>query len=114
MDLLELGGGDIERVYVAEERLGLLPGGCFVASMSDLLLLRAETVVWRGEDGDMVDLEWLLAEVAKQGCCFPELALEEIDVLVRAVETCLGGWARFVVAAIIGERNCAAAMKLLY
>jgi hypothetical protein len=54
---LELGNGCIERVHVA---VPLYDGS--VASMSDLLLLRAVTMVDRGAKGDITDFKWLLAE----------------------------------------------------
>jgi len=90
--MIELGGGTVGHVHVAEKLLGLLPDGYLVASMSDLLLLTAETVLWRGREGDTADLQRLLGEVAKQGRWILVIAPEEIDVLVRAVEACLGGW----------------------
>lgn len=81
--------------------------------MSDLLLLRAVTVVDRGSDGDVLDFQWLLSEVAKTGQ-FPEIDDGELEWLPKAVESCLGKLAgRLVVAALIGSSNSAAALRLL-
>jgi len=107
VNIIEIGSGCIERIHVAEP---FLYGS--VASMSDLLLLRAVTVVDRGGDGDIADFKWLLAEVAKRGQFFA-VDDEELDWLVRAGELVLGGLGRLVVAAIIGSTNEAAAMALL-
>ena len=46
--------------------------------MSDLLLLRAVTVVNRGRDGDILDFLWLLSEVAKEDH-FPVVDEEELE-----------------------------------
>jgi hypothetical protein len=108
VDCIELtSGGCIERVHVRESFLG---GS--LASKSDLLLLRAVTVVDRGGDGDVLDFIWLLSEVAEMGQ-FPEIDDDELEWLCKAVETCLGGLGRLVVAAMIGSSNTSAAMRLL-
>lgn len=78
VNIIEIGGECIDRIHVAEP----FHGGS-VASMSDLLLLRAVTVVERGGDGDIVDFRWLLAEVARRGQ-FPAIDDEELGWLVRA------------------------------
>lgn len=62
IDLIQTGGGCIERIYATEpfcERS--------VASKSDLLRLRAVTVVDRGSDGEADDFRWLLSGVAGEG-----------------------------------------------
>lgn len=108
VDLIEIGGwGDFKRIHAPEP---LFDG--FVASMSDLLLLRAVTVVNRGGDGDILDFQWLLSEVAKEDQ-FPVINEEELEHLCSAVESCLGRMGRLVVAAMIGSNNEAAAMRLL-
>lgn len=108
IDLLEIRGGCIERIHATEP----LHGGS-VASMSDLLLLRAVTVVDRGGNGDVLDFEWLLSEVAKMEDNFPGIDDEELEYLVKAVESCLGKLGCLVVAAIIGRNNAAAVLRLL-
>jgi hypothetical protein len=80
--------------------------------MSDLLLLRAVTVVDRGGDGDLLDFEWLLSKVVDMGG-FPEIDNEELGILVDAAEKCQVRLACLVVAALIGNRNITAACKLL-
>ena len=108
VDIIDLGDGPIERIHATEP----LHDGS-VASVSDLLLLRAVTVVDRGRDGDVLDFEWLLSEVAKTGQ-FPVIDDEELGYLLKAVESCLGKFVgRLVVAALIGSRNRAAASRLL-
>lgn len=107
VNIIEVGGGCIERIHAAEP----FSDGS-VASMSDLLLLRAVTVVDRGGDGDIADFKWLLAEVARRGQ-FPAIDDEELQWLVRAGDSCLGKLGRLVIAAILGEENEVAALALL-
>ncbi|KAL2162584.1 hypothetical protein VTH06DRAFT_7498 [Thermothelomyces fergusii] len=107
VNIIELGGGCIDRIHAA----GPLFGGS-VASVSDLLLLRAVTVVERGGDGDIADFKWLLSEVARMGQ-FPTINDEELAWLVAAADLCLGRFGRLVIAAILGEKNEPAALALL-
>jgi hypothetical protein len=108
VDLIEIGGwGDVRRIHAPEP---LFDG--FVAFKSDLLLLRAVTVVNRGRDGDILDFLWLLSEVAKEDP-FPVVDEEELEHLCSAMESCLGKIGCLVVAAMIGSSNEAAAMRLL-
>jgi len=58
--------------------------------MSDLLKLRAVTVVDRGSGGEMDDFRWLLSEVAKAGQVLPGLNQEELEVVTEAGVSCLG------------------------
>ncbi|KAK4448439.1 hypothetical protein QBC34DRAFT_449523 [Podospora aff. communis PSN243] len=97
VNIIELGSGCIERIHVAEP----FHNGS-VASMSDLLLLRAVTVVDRGGGGDISDFKWLLAGVARRGQ-FPAIDDEELGWLLG----------RLVISGILGEHNEAAAMGLL-
>ncbi|PVI04330.1 hypothetical protein DM02DRAFT_716339 [Periconia macrospinosa] len=107
LDLLELGADPINRIHATEL---FLDGS--VASMSDLLLLRAVTVVDRGSKGDLLDFDWLLSKVVEIGN-FPKIDNEEFEVLVEAVETRLGRLGRLLVAAFIGSINTAAAERLI-
>ncbi|KAH8891619.1 hypothetical protein GQ53DRAFT_648360 [Thozetella sp. PMI_491] len=107
VNIIEIGNGCIEHIYVTEP---FLDGS--VASVSDLLLLRAVTVIDRGSDGDAWDFTWLLAEAARKGN-FPAIGEEELECLCRAGESCLGRLSRLVIAAILGGNNEAAAMRLL-
>lgn len=109
VDLIELGsGGIIEQIHAKTPFLG---GS--LASVSDLLLLRAVTVVDRGADGNFLDFQWLLGRVAiSEG--FPRISDGELCWLRRAVDLVAGhslGW--LIVVAIIGNANMAAAMALL-
>lgn len=84
-----------------------------VASMSDLVLFRAKTVVERGSDGEVDNLRWLLFGVAKNGDCLPELNQEELDNVRTAGETRLGVLDRLVLASVLGLNNGPAALALL-
>lgn len=108
-EILETGGGVVERIHATEP----LHGGC-VASKSDLLLLRAVTVIERGlADGDVLDFQWLLSEVAKTGQ-FPKIEEEELEYLVMATKACLGEvLGCLVAAALLGPNNGVAAARLL-
>jgi hypothetical protein len=99
LDLVELGGGTVEHFHATETF-----GEGSVASISDLLLLRALTVVNRGSDGDCWGFKWLLSAVAKTGH-FPEIDEEELEVLDKAARKTLGGLGRLVVAALLGSNN---------
>ena len=75
IDIIEIGDA-IERIHVAEP---FFEGS--VASMSDLLRLRAVTVVERGSDGEVADFRWLLSELAKAGEILPGLNVEELEYM---------------------------------
>lgn len=108
VDLIEIGGwGDVRRIHASKP---LFDG--FVASVSDLLLLRVVTVVNRGRDGDILDFLWLLSLVARDPS-FPTIDEDELEHLCSALESCLGALGRLVVAAVIGSGNESAAMRLL-
>ncbi|KAI7083137.1 hypothetical protein KC356_g7819 [Hortaea werneckii] len=77
LDLIEMGGaGCIERIHATE---ALAEGS--LASVSDLLLLRAVTVVDRGSDGDILDFEWMLSRVIETDK-LPVINAEELDWLL--------------------------------
>lgn len=108
VDVIEIGGfGDVERIRISEP----LFDGC-VASISDLLLLRATTLLNRKGTGDLLDFRWLLSKVVEH-YSFPEIDGEELERLCSAVELCLGKLGILVVAAIIGSSNGNAALRLL-
>lgn len=95
INLLQIGEGCIERIHATEpSKKGS------VASKSDLLRLRAVTVVDRGSDGEKEDFQWLLAEVANVGQMIPGLNQEELEVMSEAVVSCLGVVGRLVLDAI--------------
>ena len=101
VDLLEIGNGCIERIHVAEP---FFEGS--VASVSDLLRLRAVTVVDRGSGGEVEDFRWLLSRVASRGQVLPELDDEELECVCSAGESCLGRLDRLVFGAVLGGNNC--------
>ena len=107
VDLIELGGGCIERIHAVKPLLG---GS--VASMSDLLLFRAVIVVDRGSDSEVDDFRWLLSEVAKAGQVLPGLSQEELECLCRAGESRLGFLDRLLLAAVMGSDNATGAGRL--
>ena len=107
VDLLWIGDGCIERIHTAEP---FFEGS--VASMSDLLRLRAVTVVDRGDDGDTLDFLWLLAEVARAGQALPVLDTEELQWMMGAAVP-LSTLDRWILAAILGVSNHPTAMRLL-
>ncbi|KAF4961701.1 hypothetical protein FGADI_64 [Fusarium gaditjirri] len=107
LDLIEIGNGCIERIHVAEPFRG-----ASVASMSDLLRLRAVTVVERGSDGEVDDFRWLLECVARGGQVLPGLDNQELEYVMGA-GACLGVLDRLVLTAVLGANNGAAACSLL-
>ncbi|KAI2711806.1 hypothetical protein CBS147354_8190 [Penicillium roqueforti] len=75
IDIIEIGDA-IERIHVADP---FFEGS--VASMSDLLRLRAVTVAERGSDGEVADFRWLLSELVKAGKILPGLNVEELEYM---------------------------------
>lgn len=108
LDLIQIGSGTIDKIHVTEP---LFNGS--VASKLDLLRLRAVTVVDRGSDGDVLDLSWLLLEVAKAGQVLPEMDQEELESVVGAGESCLSIFGRWVLVALLGPHNYTGALRLL-
>ncbi|KIW79984.1 hypothetical protein Z517_06599 [Fonsecaea pedrosoi CBS 271.37] len=100
VDLLEIGNGCIERIHVTEP---FFEGS--VASVSDLLRLRAVTVVDRGSDGEVEDFQWLLSRVACMGQLLPELGDEELKCMRGAGESSLGKLDRLVLGAVLSVNN---------
>ncbi|KAL7917400.1 hypothetical protein ACQKWADRAFT_324685 [Trichoderma austrokoningii] len=107
VDLVEAGGGYINQIYATVPYFGVS-----LASKTDLLRLRATTIVQRQDEGDMADFQWLLEEVARDGESFPQLNEKEIGDLL-AVGTQIGELSRLILAAIPGAHNEDAALRLL-
>lgn len=107
IDLIQIGGGCIDAIHATEP---FYEGS--VASKSDLLRLRAVTVVERGSDGEVDDFRWLLSEVAREGQVLPELDELDLEFVVTA-GVCLGQLDRLVLAAVLGASNSAAALRLI-
>jgi hypothetical protein len=76
-----------------------------VASKSDLLILRAVTVVDRGSDGEKEDFRWLLAEVARKCQILPRLEEEELEYVRRSGEPCLGRLDCLLLGAVLSANN---------
>jgi hypothetical protein len=108
VDLISIGEGCIERIHATEP---LFEGS--VASKSDLLRLRAVTVVDHGSDGEVDDFRWLLSDVARDGQVLPALDGEELVIMSEAGERCLGLLDRLVFAAVLGGQNASIAMMFL-
>ena len=98
LDIIQIGSGCIERIHVTEP---FYEGS--VASKSDLLRLRAVTVVDRGSDGEMDDFRWLLSEVALMGQLLPRLNEEELEAVSEAGALCLGLLGRLGLAAVMSS-----------
>ncbi|KAF3384720.1 hypothetical protein F1880_001921 [Penicillium rolfsii] len=99
LEILQIGGA-IERIHAA---VPFFEGS--VASMSDLLRMRAETVVDRGSDGDLLDFKWLLSEVAKRGEILPKLNENELVLCREAGVMCLGRLDRLVFFSVLREED---------
>ncbi|OJJ39007.1 hypothetical protein ASPWEDRAFT_351219 [Aspergillus wentii DTO 134E9] len=100
IDLIEIGPGIVERIHVTEP---FFEGS--VASMSDLLRLRAMTVVDRGSDGEAADFRWLLSEVARVGQILPGLDAEELEYMSEAGRSYLGRLDRLVLFSVLNEED---------
>lgn len=107
MDVLEIGSGCIERIHAT----GFFLGGS-VASTSDLLRLRAKTVVERGSDGEVDDFRWLLLLAAREGQVLPVLDNDEVENLVGGAAI-LMSFDVLILVALLGANNGAAALRLL-
>ncbi|EGD84095.1 hypothetical protein H112_07785 [Trichophyton rubrum D6] len=103
VDLIEIGEGCIERIHATRP---FFEGS--VASISDLLRLRAVTVVDRGSDGEIEDFRWLLSEAAKAGEIPPELDSLEQECILGAGEASLGLLDRLLLLAVLSGKNAAA------
>jgi hypothetical protein len=81
LELLQLGGDFVESIAAVET---CLDG--FVASLADLIWNRAETVIGRGEIGDVADLRFLLEEAARLGMLIPARGREMREMLLEAAK----------------------------
>ncbi|KAK1961226.1 hypothetical protein LY78DRAFT_706648 [Colletotrichum sublineola] len=107
IDLIEIGGGCIDVIHATTPFLG---GS--LASKSDLLRLRAKTVVERGSDGEVDDFRWLLRGVARERQVLPLLDDGEVEDVVGA-GGCLDILDRLLLVAVLGAENGAAGFRLL-
>jgi hypothetical protein len=58
----------------------------FVATLPELVRLRASTLVARGDEQDYFDFERLLFMARQRGLKLPKIVEEELELLVKAVE----------------------------
>lgn len=82
--------------------------------MSDLLRLRAVTVVDCGSDGEVEDFRWLLSGVGRGGQVLPTLDQDELEYMRRAGESCLGRMDRLVLGAVLGSYNYTLALRFIF
>ncbi|KAL8691695.1 MAG: hypothetical protein Q9224_004117 [Gallowayella concinna] len=80
VEFLQIGGSFLPRL---PEAIGF-GEGC-VATLPELVRLRCETVVERGDDGDDKDLRLLLKAARRRGLQLPHIGEEEMKVMVEAV-----------------------------
>lgn len=108
LDLIEIGEGCIESIHATEP---FYEGS--VASMSELLRLRAVTVVDRGSDGDVDDFRWLLSRAVESGQILPGYGKGDLECVLQAGEFSLGRLDRLVLWAILSPDNTAVGMRLI-
>lgn len=109
IDLIQMGdGSDVIRAINATNPVH----GASVASKSDLLWLRAATVVERGKISDLDDFLWLLYEIVKDGDLVPALGKQELDLVVETGAH-LGILDRLLLAAVIGDNNDKGGFQIL-
>jgi hypothetical protein len=58
----------------------------YVASVAELILMRGETLVTRGDERDFFDFKRLLQMARSNGVQLPHLAEEQLEVMIDAVE----------------------------
>lgn len=85
-----------------------------VASKSDLLRLRAVTVVDRGSDGEVDDFRWLLSGLASEGQVLPVLDKEGLEYVSKAGGSCLERLDRLVLGAVLGANNSPIAYQFVF
>ncbi|KAM0252775.1 hypothetical protein ACHAQJ_007613 [Trichoderma viride] len=108
VDLIEIGAGYIEQIYIAEPYFE-----ASIASKTDLLRLRATTTtIDRGSGGDVEDFRWLLEKLARECEILPQLDQKEVEYMLR-VGTRMGELDCLVLAAVMGANNGEAALRLL-
>jgi hypothetical protein len=99
LELLQFGGGFVDSIAVSEP---FYDG--FLASRTDLLVLRGVTVVGRGEDGDWLDFRYLVEATVKGGSILPQLDRDAVVVL-KEVAGGLLWWEALVLSGIFMEDN---------
>lgn len=85
VELVELGGPFVPRL---PEVVGFGQG--YVTTLSELVRLRASTLVGRGDKSDHIDFALLLSTASKRKVKLPHLGEEEAKLMIEAVEICEG------------------------
>lgn len=65
-------------------------GQGYVATLSELVRLRASTLIERGDESDHIDFALLLSTASKRKVQLPYLGEEEAKLMIEAVEMCEG------------------------
>ncbi|KAF7922662.1 hypothetical protein BELL_0576g00070 [Botrytis elliptica] len=81
VELVELGGPFVPRV---PEVVSFGEG--YVVTLTELVRLRASTLVNRGDEPDYIDFRLLLFKAANMGLTLPPLEEEEVKSMIEAVE----------------------------
>ncbi|PQE20462.1 hypothetical protein CJF30_00001782 [Rutstroemia sp. NJR-2017a BBW] len=81
VEFVELGGPFAPRI---PEVVGFGEG--YVATLTELVQMRASTLVNKGDGSDHIDFRLFLFEVVKRGVKLPHLREEELESMVEAVE----------------------------
>jgi hypothetical protein len=83
VELVEIGGPFVPRY---PQVVGFGEG--YVATLTELVRLRASTLVARGDLSDHIDFYLLLSLASKQRAQLPPLGEEELELMIEAVEMC--------------------------
>lgn len=83
VELVEMGGPFVTRVPDVVRF-----GEGYIATLPELVRLRACTLVWRGDVSDHTDFVLLLSLASRRGLKLPHLMEEELRLMVEAVEIC--------------------------
>lgn len=83
VELVDLGGPFVPRV---PDVVGFGEG--YVATLPELVRLRASTLVGRGDESDHIDFFLLLSLASKRKAKLPHLGEEELESMIEAVKMC--------------------------
>lgn len=83
VELVEMGGPFVPRIPDVVSF-----GDGYVATLPELVRLRAYTIVERGDKWDHIDFVLLLSSASKRKVKLPHLGEEELRLMIEAVEMC--------------------------
>ncbi|KAH9221091.1 hypothetical protein DL95DRAFT_455872 [Leptodontidium sp. 2 PMI_412] len=83
VELVELGGPFVPRI---PEAVGFREG--YVATLSELVRLRASTLVGRSDESDYIDFEIILSHAHRRHARLQHLGEEELESMIEAVKMC--------------------------